>query len=190
MKQFFLILIFCFLTPFLFGCTTAVIAGSTATVSYATEDRNFSSSVKDNENEISLRSDLFQKNHTYSVDVSLVISERRLLVVGNVDSEKDIDTILETLWKNPYITEIYNHLTIKNNSDFLDFSQDFILNKKVWGYLIGTSGVTSANYKTLVKNKTLYVLGSTSSEKEKTLAINALKEVSGLRGIVEYIIII
>lgn len=189
MKHIFLVLGFSFLISFLSACAAAVIA-SNATVSYLTEDRKFGDSIKDNENEISLRSDLFQQNHTYPVDVSLVVSERRLLIVGNVDSQNDIDTILEILWKNPYITKVYNHLTVKKDSSFADFSQDVILDKKVWAYLIGTQGVTTANYKTLVHNKTLYILGSTSSQKEKTKALNAVKNVSGLREIVEYIIIL
>lgn len=159
-------------------------------INYLTEDRSFNGSVKDSEAEISLRNALFQKDQNYFADVSVIVAEKRALLTGSVDSSESIDEIVTIVNKNSYITDVYNHLTVNSNGSIKDSSMDLFLNKKIFAALVSTEGVTSANYKTVVKDRIAYIMGSTNSSKEKALALKAAREVSGLRKVVDYIIII
>lgn len=178
------ILFFCLF--FIPGC--AEITLGKAVGDFTLEDRPFGSSVMDSKTEISLKSDLFDYDHTFPVKVSLIVSERRALVVGNMDSQEEIDAVERIIWENPYITEVYNYMTLTSNG-IVDTGKDAWLSKAVIFHLIGEEGVTSSNYKTLVKNKIVYVLGYAESEKEKELMLQTLKNVSGLRRIMPFVII-
>ena len=122
-------------------------------INYLTEDRSFNGSVKDSEAEISLRNALFQKDQNYFADVSVIVAEKRALLTGSVDSSESIDEIVTIVNKNSYITDVYNHLTVNSNCSIKDSSMDLFLNKKIFAALVSTEGVTSANYKTVVKDR-------------------------------------
>ena len=106
----------------------------------------------------------------------------------DTDSQEEIDAVERIIWENPYITEVYNYMTLTSNG-IVDTGKDAWLSKAVIFHLIGEEGVTSSNYKTLVKNKIVYVLGYAESEKEKELMLQTLKNVSGLRRIMPFVII-
>ncbi len=180
-KLFFLLILFC--VPSCTGLYMGKTVGD-----FTLEDRPFGSSVMDSKTELSLKSDLFDRDHTLPTKVSLIVSERRALVVGNLDSTEEIDTVKEIIWSNPYITKVYDYMTVNQNGT-IDAGKDIYLAKAVTMRLIGTEGVTSSNYKTLVNNKIAYVLGYAESEKEKELMLQALRKVSGLRRIVHFVLI-
>jgi osmotically-inducible protein OsmY len=185
-KLFFFLSLF-FVSTLISACTELSIGKTVG--DFTLEDRPFGSSVMDSKTEISLKSDLFDYNHTFPVKVSLMVSERRALIVGNMDSQEEIDAVERIIWKNPYITEVYNYLELTENG-IVDSSKDFLLSKAVRLHLIGAEGVTSSNYKTLVNNKIVYVLGYAESAKEKDLMLQTLQKVTGLRRIVPFVIIV
>ena len=177
----------CFSFLFCLSSCTSLYVGK-AVGDFTLEDRPFGSSVMDSKTEISLKSDLFDANHTYIANVNLIVSERRALVTGNLNSQEEIDDVESIIWKNPYITKVYNYLDLTQNG-IVDSGKDAILSKTVRLRLIGTEGVTSSNYKTLVNNKIVYVLGYSESEKERDLMLQSLQQVSGLRRIIPFVII-
>ncbi len=170
------------------GCG-AIVAGNSA-ANFATEDRAFGDSVQDSENELTLRNALFQKDYSYLAEASVIVAERRVLLTGSVASQNDIEQIVAICWENPYVTEVYNHLTISDSDSVKDSGTDVFLNKKIFAELLTTSGITSANYKTVVKDRIAYIIGSTKSAEEKKKALQAVRSISGIRKIVEYITVI
>ena len=173
---------------FLAACTE--IQATKAVISFATEDRPFGDSLKDTQAEISLKSDLFQLNHAYPVELVLLVSERRALVAGYLESQDEIDAVIAKIWESPYITKVYNHLEILPQTSLLENSDDMMLAKLVTARLLLCEDLTSANYKTAVFDNVAYVLGLTASEDEAHLAINSIKKVAGLRKIISYITVI
>ena len=166
----------------------AELTAGKAASDYALEDRPFGSSIADTKAEFSLKSDLFDTNHTYPLKVSLIVSERRVLLAGNMDNQQQIDEVESVIWKNPYVKEVYNYLDLADNS-IIDSGKDILLDKAIKMHLIGAEGVTSSNYKVLVNNKIAYILGYAESAKERDLMIKALQKVAGLRRIVPFVII-
>ena len=172
---------------FLAACTE--IQATKAVISFATEDRPFGDSLMDSQAEISLKSDLFQLYHTYPIELVLLVSERRALVAGYLESQDEIDTVIAKIWENPYITKVYNHLELLPKNSLLEDGDDMVLGKLVTARLLLCENLTSANYKTAVFDKIAYVIGFSSSEEEVQRAINEIKKVAGLRKIISYVII-
>ena len=173
---------------FLTACTE--IQATKAVISFATEDRPFGDSLKDTQAEISLKSDLFRLNHTYPLELVLLVSERRALVAGYLESQDEIDAVIAKIWKNPYITKVYNHLEVLPKNSLLEDGDDMVLAKLVAARLLLCENLTSANYKTAVFDNIAYVIGLTDSEDEAHRAVNEIKKVAGLRKIISYVIII
>ena len=173
---------------FLTACTE--IQATKAVISFATEDRPFGDSLKDTQTEISLKSDLFQLNHAYPVELVLLVSERRALAAGYLESQDEIDAVIAKIWENPYITKVYNHLEVLPQTTLLENSDDMMLAKLITARLLLCEGLTSANYKTAVFDNVAYVLGLTDSEDEAHMAISSIKKVAGLRKIISYITVI
>ena len=173
---------------FLTACTE--IQATKAVISFATEDRPFGDSLKDTQAEISLKSDLFRLNHTYPLELVLLVSERRALVAGYLESQDEIDAVIAKIWKNPYITKVYNHLEVLPQNSLLEDGDDMVLTKLVAARLLLCENLTSANYKTAVFDNIAYVIGLTDSEDEAHRAVNEIKKVAGLRKIISYVIII
>lgn len=173
---------------FLTACTE--IQATKAVISFATEDRPFGDSLKDTQAEISLKSDLFRLNHTYPLELVLLVSERRALVAGYLESQDEIDAVIAKIWKNPYITKVYNHLEVLPQNSLLEDGDDMVLAKLVAARLLLCENLTSANYKTAVFDNIAYVIGLTDSEDEAHRAVNEIKKVAGLRKIISYVIII
>lgn len=186
--KFFFFSFLLFLISFFSSCT-AVVAGNTV-ANFATEDRPFGDSVKDSETEIYLKNAFFQKNHAYLTEVSIFVSERRALLTGSVETESEIQDIIEITRSNSYITDIYNHISLKDKDSVRSDGIDIFLNKKIFAELLGGEHITSANYKTVVQDRIAYIIGSTKSLEEKKLVLERLRNISGLRKIVDYIIII
>jgi len=180
-------LLLCLLCLFCLTSCTEFSVGK-AVGDFTLEDRPFGSSVMDSKTEISLKSDLFDVNHTYPVKVSLIVSERRALLTGTMDSQDEIDEVESIIWKNPYITKVYNYLDL-TESGIVDSGKDIWLSKLVSLHLLGAKGVTSSNYKTLINNKIVYVLGYSESEKERDLMLQTLRQVPGIRRIIHFVII-
>ena len=172
---------------FLTACTE--IQATKAVISFATEDRPFGDSLMDSKTEISLKSDLFQLYHTYPVELVLLVSERRALVAGYLESQDEIDAVIAKIWENPYITTVYNHLELLPKNSLLEDGDDMVLAKLVAARLLLCENLTSANYKTAVFDNIAYVIGLTDSEDEAHRAINEIKKVAGLRKIISYVII-
>ena len=173
---------------FLTACTE--IQATKAVISFATEDRPFGDSLKDTQAEISLKSDLFRLNHTYPLELVLLVSERRALVAGYLESQDEIDAVIAKIWENPYITKVYNHLEVLPQNSLLEDGDDMVLAKLVAARLLLCENLTSANYKTAVFDNIAYVIGLTDSEDEAHRAVNEIKKVAGLRKIISYVIII
>ena len=173
---------------FLTACTE--IQATKAVISFATEDRPFGDSLKDTQAEISLKSDLFRLNHTYPLELVLLVSERRALVAGYLESQDEIDAVIAKIWENPYITKVYNHLEVLPQNSLLEDGDDMVLTKLVAARLLLCENLTSANYKTAVFDNIAYVIGLTDSEDEAHRAVNEIKKVAGLRKIISYVIII
>lgn len=170
------------------SCTE--IAASKAALNFALEDRPFGSSVQDTKTEISLATDFFDYEHTMPTKISVIVSERRALLVGELETQEDIDKITSIVWNNDYIIKVYNYIELADDtSDIIDSTKDIALNKLILAKLIGTEGVTSSNYKTLVHDKIAYVLGYSGDKHEKELALKAMKQVPGLRRVIPFIII-
>ena len=172
---------------FLTACTE--IQATKAVISFATEDRPFGDSLMDSQTEISLKSDLFQLYHTYPLELVLLVSERRALVAGYLESQEEIDTVIAKIWENPYITTVYNHLELLPKNSLLEDGDDMVLAKLIAARLLLCENLTSANYKTAVFDKIAYVIGLSASKDEVQRAINEIKKVAGLRKIVSYVII-
>jgi len=172
---------------FLAACTE--IQATKAVISFATEDRPFGDSLMDSRTEISLKSDLFQLYHTYPVELVLLVSERRALVAGYLESQDEIDAVIAKIWENPYITTVYNHLELLPKNSLLEDGDDMVLAKLVAARLLLCEDLTSANYKTAVFDKIAYVIGLSASKDEVQRAINEIKKVAGLRKIISYVII-
>ncbi len=169
------------------ACTE--IQATKAVVSFATEDRPFGDSLQDTQAEISLKSDLFRLYHTYPLELVLLVSESRALVAGYLDSQDEIDAVIATIWENPYITKVYNHLEVLPKNSLVDDGTDMVLAKLITARLLLCEGLTSANYKTAVFDNIAYVLGLSASKTEAERAIAEIKKVAGLRKIISYVII-
>ena len=169
---------------------TFALSACAGAVGFVTEDRDFSGSVKDTKSEVTLKGDMLQKDISLPIDVGVLVADGRALTFGYVDSEEEIDSALAIIRKNPHITKVYNHLSLRPQGNIIDSVEDSYYTQKLWAKLVATKGVKTANYKIKVYDRIAYVLGSTTSAGERAKVEKIIDNTDGIKGKVFEVILI
>lgn len=121
-------------------------------------------------------------------NISVEVSEGRVLLTGYVMSADDRLKVLKIVWDQTGVREVINELKIKDGKyGFKTYSSDVWITTKVKAKLFGNKEIASVNYTIETVNSVVYILGIASSEEELNLVVSEVEKVENVEKVVPYV---
>jgi osmotically-inducible protein OsmY len=133
---------------------------------------------------LNVREALARQIPTLAIDVEVTVFEGEVLLTGAIPSIEVIHTILTATWSVPGVRKIYNYVRLDSAPDIQDISLETAKALQIKSELAITAGIESANYKLILENGTVYLMGICSSESEYQAVLSVLKSTDGVEKIV------
>lgn len=123
-------------------------------------------------------------------DVSVEVSEGRVLLTGTVDNAEDRLLVLKIVWQQAGVREVINEIKLSgeaNQGNLKQYGSDSWITTQVKSKMFVNNHVRSINYSVETIDGTVYILGIARSEEELNAIRNIVNNVNGVNKFVSYI---
>lgn len=165
----------------------ALTAGSTAAV-VAAQHRSAADAALDTRIQLEINEKLFQTDLTLFGKTSVTVVEGRVLITGAIRNEDFIGRVSEIAWSVGGVREVYNEVKIYRGDPTVDFGQDTVIYAKVRAALLRDRVIDEINYTIDVSRGVVYLMGLARDQNEINRAINYVRDIRGVRGVVNYVL--
>lgn len=155
----------------------------------AISEKGFQSSLQDAYIHSVLKAKITKMNLSNFNNINIHVSQRRVLLLGNVSSNHERLKIIESVWSNGDVLNVYNEISINTDYTFLDKAKDVFLETKISSRLLLEPQIMTNNYSLQVMKKKLFIIGISRNIDEKNKLKSVLKEFKDITRIVSFIIL-
>ncbi|MDG2268767.1 MAG: BON domain-containing protein [Alphaproteobacteria bacterium] len=180
-----------FLITCLSGCASTLLGGAAVVGLASVQER----SIKDATIDMKLGLQLQKKLFTLSKDklfgsVDVIIIEQRVMMIGNVESQKLRDLATQAAWEiSPKIKDVLNEITIGEKSTIISEAKDARISLSLSGLLIGDSDISDINFNHSVSKQVIFLIGIAQDNEELNKVINHARTVKGVKKVINHIIL-
>ncbi len=174
------------LCVFLSGCQFAgtLFTGARKITTVILDDRSLSDDLKDVQISMSLREDFVEIDPKLGLDISPDVFEGKVLLTGALPNVDIIQHILETTWNTPDVKQVYNYIRIDLPPALDIVNTDAAISGAIRTQLTFTRHIDSSNYKLIMENGTLYIMGIAKNTAELERVFSIVKGTVGVNKIV------
>ena len=180
-----------FLITCLSGCASTLLGGAAVVGLASVQERSMKDAAIDMKLGLQLQKKLFTINKDKlfgSVDV--IIIEQRVMMIGNVESQKLRDLATQAAWEiSPKIKDVLNEITIGEKSTIISEAKDARISLSLSGLLIGDSDISDINFNHSVSEQVIFLIGIAQDDEELNKVINHARTVKGVKKVINHIIL-
>ena len=181
-----LIILF-FFSLFISGCQSAYMATVTQAVLIEKEERSFNNFVEDTIIVAQLKNAYFSNNEKIFFNVSVEVTEGRVLLTGSVEQIDERIEATKLAWGIEGVNEVINEIQISNDEGILDYADDLIMKTKINAKLLLDKDILNLNYSVEVVNGIVYLIGIAQSQEELDSVINISESTYGVQNVINYV---
>ena len=174
---------------FLQACSP-VGAASTVAASVgaiALEERTLEDSIADRKTKLDLLGELTRIGLGIFSRVNVNVVEGRVLLTGLVETAEQRLNVTKIVWGNQNVRDVINEILIEEKGNFLDFSRDVWIKKRLEAAYTIDQDILGLNYIIEVVGSRVYIFGITKSEEELQKAINLAKQTAYVRKVISHV---
>jgi osmotically-inducible protein OsmY len=170
------------------GCAATVIgAGATAGVA-AAEERGLEGALDDAKIRIEINRLWFERDVEMFRQVTLNISEGRVMLTGLVTTEQARADAVRLSWQVTGVKEVLNELKVHpEGAPALDQANDVWMQQKLKARLLTDSEIRNINYVVDVTDSVIYLLGIAQNQAEMDRVIAHARDISGVKRVLNHI---
>ena len=176
-----------FFSLFISGCQSAYMATVTQAVLIEKEERSFNNFVEDTIIVAQLKNAYFSNNEKIFFNVSVEVTEGRVLLTGSVEQIDERIEATKLAWGIEGVNEVINEIQISNDEGILDYADDLIMKTKINAKLLLDKDILNLNYSVEVVNSVVYLIGIAQSQEELDSVINISKSTFGVQNVINYV---
>jgi len=183
------------------GCASVVMEGMKKTV----EDRHTSDFFTDTQIGTSLFSALAQKDASLAMDVNIDVWEQRVLLTGTVADARTRAEVVRLVRADKRVLRVYDEIQIVSAAELARrrastsqrdankkegverFVNDYWIETKISGQLIGTRDVTSVNMRWRSVRNVVCVIGRASTQQEYRRVMDGIRSVEGVQQVKSFV---
>ena len=181
-------LIILFFSPLLiFGCQSAYVATVSKAVLVDKEERSFNNFVEDTIIVAQLKNAYFSNNEKIFFNVSVEVTEGRVLLTGSVEQIDERIEATKLAWGIEGLNEVINEIQISNDESILDYADDLIMKTKINAKLLLDKDILNLNYSVEVVNGIVYLIGIAQNQEELNSVINISENTYGVQNVINYV---
>jgi osmotically-inducible protein OsmY len=176
-----------FFSLFISGCQSAYMATVTQAVLIEKEERSFNNFVEDTIIVAQLKNAYFSNNEKIFFNVSVEVTEGRVLLTGSVEQIDERIEATKLAWGIEGVNEVINEIQISNDEGILDYADDLIMKTKINAKLLLDKDILNLNYSVEVVNSVVYLIGIAQSQEELDSVINISESTYGVQNVINYV---
>ena len=181
-----LIILFCSFI-LISGCQSAYMATVSQAVLIDKEERSFNNFVEDTIILAQLKNAYFSNNEKIFFNVSVEVTEGRVLLTGSVEQIDERIEATKLAWSIEGVNEVINEIQISNDEGILDYADDLIMKTKINAKLLLDKDILNLNYSVEVVNGIVYLIGIAQSQEELNSVMNISENTYGVQNVISYV---
>lgn len=167
------------------GCTTMMAIGNVGEITENYGERTLGGSIDDKLIRAKINVNLSRQNPSFqSSDIYVDSYNGVVLLTGSVPNKAERARANRVAEKTRKVRRIHNELEVGPKENFGGGFADFWIKRKLKLRLCFTQGIESGRVKSVVQNKTVYLMGLLNRE-EASRVVAATQKVSGITKIVK-----
>ncbi|MDR2901604.1 MAG: BON domain-containing protein [Lactobacillales bacterium] len=174
MKRLFLMCFFLFLPACQFIGT--IFNGAHKVAVTLMDDRSFSDDMADTRINLEIRDALMQQDARYGLDIEVTVFEGTVLLNGALPNLDLVGQVMQTAWSVEGVQKVHNYIRISDVADIVGVNENAAVSAKIRAELAMTKGIASSNYKIVMENNTVYILGIMADDAELSKAVAVIKD--------------
>lgn len=152
------------------------------------QNRTIGDRIDDSAAGLNLKSRLLFDREAKSGDIDMTIFEGRLLLTGTVRSEADAEHIIGKARTIPQVREVISEIKVAPRTTFGQGTRDALIDNRLEAALIADTGVKAGNYRILVSQGTVYLLGVAAGPGELQRVTAQASTIEGVNEVVSHVI--
>ena len=172
---------------FISGCQSAYMATISQAVLIDKEERSFNNFVEDTIILAQLKNAYFSNNEKIFFNVSVEVTEGRVLLTGSVEQIDERIEATKLAWGIEGVNEVINEIQISNDEGILDYADDLIMKTKINAKLLLDKDILNLNYSVEVVNGIVYLIGIAQNQEELNSVIKISENTYGVQNVINYV---
>ena len=152
------------------------------------QNRTLGDRLDDSAAGISLKSQLLFDRSIKTRDIDMTIFEGRLMLTGTVPTEDDALQIIDKARTIPQVREVISEIQVLPRTTVGQGTRDALIDNRLEAALIADTGVTAGNYRILVSQGTVYLLGVAQGPNELRRVTGQAQALDGVKEVVSHVI--
>ncbi len=148
------------------------------------DDRTAADDWADVQLNMQIRDALARQKTALVVDIEVTVFEGSVLLTGAVPNAETVQAILSAVWSVPGVRKVYNYVRLDSAPALKDTALEAAVATQIKAALALTPGVSAVNYKLVLENGTVYLMGITASAEEQEAVWARLKNTAGVEKII------
>ena len=169
------------------GCQSVYMASVSKAVLVDKEERSFNNFIEDTIILAQLKNAYFSNNEKIFFNVSVEVTEGRVLLTGSVEQIDERIEATKLAWGIEGVNEVINEVQISNDESILDYADDLIMKTKINAKLLLDKDILNLNYSVEVVNGIVYLIGIAQSQDELKSVINISENTYGVQNVINYV---
>ncbi len=176
---------------FSYGCSpTGVIASGGATTMIVAEgDRSLGTVIDDATIKVQISSKLLTSEENLFLEINTNVLEGRVLLTGIVDNQESRIEAIRKVWEVAGVKEVINEIQIGEKSTIKEYAEDVWITAQVKSVAAKNIGLRALSYNFETIKGKVYIAGITSKKDQLDLVIDSIKNIKGVKEIVNYVIV-
>ena len=173
------------------GCASTLVGGAASIGLASVQERSIKDAAIDLKLEVQIQEKLFRTNSgKLFTNVDVTILEQRVMLVGNVESQKLRDLASTIAWGiSPKIKDVLNELTIGDNTSLVSEAKDARISLSLSGLLIGDAEISDINFSHSVSKQIIFLIGIAQDTNELDKVIYHARTVKGVKKVISHLIL-
>ena len=174
-----------------YGCSPASVlaTGGGSAMVVAEGERSLGTVIDDATIKVNIAAKFLNAENNLFVNINTSVLEGRILLTGLVDNQEIRIDAVRLVWEVEGVQEIINEIEIGNRTTLKDYASDLWINTQARGVAAKTIGIKAITFNFETIQGKVYIAGISTRPDLLEEMISALKNIKGVKEIVNYVII-
>lgn len=173
------------------ACVPAAVIGSGAVVARSvTQERSTGAALGDNDIAIRINNRLLRQSASLFTDVTVDVTEGRVVLLGGVESAEDKATAIRIAQGVPGVVAVEDALTVTNGGGVRRYVNDVWVSNQLRAALLGDPNIASQNYSVETIQGVVHLTGLARSGDELQRVIDHATAIDHVTRVVSHVLTI
>jgi len=171
------------------SCAVAVVGAGGAVGMGAAQERGFEAAVDDAKIKTDISASYVDKNFGLYRDITIDVSEGRVMLTGSVDKPDTHDDAVKIAWQTAGVRQVIDEIQVTSQGGFKSGVDDAWIANKLRTQLMFDGAVRNVNYTVEVENGVVYLFGIAQDQTELDRVIAAARDIADVKKIINHVVL-